>query len=441
MTTDKPKRTRTINVDYLARVEGEGALYLHYDGENVADVQLKIFEPPRFFEALLRGRHCREAADITARICGICPVAYQMSAVHAIEAALGIDIDPTVRALRRVLYCGEWIESHLLHIYMLHGPDFLGMHDVVAMAKQFPDVVERGLGLKKIGNQIVNVVGGREIHPINVRVGGFYKIPDKTALRSLLETLRAALNAARESVRWSAGLDIPEYDRQYELVALSHEHEYAMNEGTLKSNLGLAISADQFEDSIEEEHIEYSSALHATIKGRGAYLVGPIARFNLNYSKLPKSVQQLAEDLGMHANQTNPFKSIVVRGLEVVFAFEEAIRLLEQVLATDHSPDMPQVDDFLPDNPVRGCAITEAPRGTLYHRYEIDQQGLISSANIVPPTSQNQKSIELDLADLVPQLDHSDDQLLQHRCEQAIRNYDPCISCSAHFLKIHKRSL
>ncbi len=441
MPKNNSKRTRTIKVDYLARVEGEGALYLHYDGEKVSNVQLKIFEPPRFFEALLRGRHCSEAADITARICGICPVAYQMSAVHAVEAALAIDIDPTVRTLRRVLYCGEWIESHLLHIYMLHAPDFLGFHDVVAMAKQFPDIVARGLRLKKIGNDIVNTIGGREIHPINVRVGGFYKIPDKIKLKALLETLSAALDAAIESVCWSATLEFPDYERPYEMLALGHGDEYAMNEGRLRSNFGLDIAADQFEDTIEEEHIEYSSALHARIKGRGAYIVGPIARFNMNYTMLPKSVQMLAENLGMQPTESNPFKSIIIRGLEVVFAFEEAIRLLKQVLASDQLPRMPNLDDFLPSTPVLGCAMTEAPRGTLYHRYEIDTQGLITSANIVPPTAQNQKSIEQDLADLVPQLDQADDQLLQHRCEQAIRNYDPCISCSAHFLKIHKRSL
>ena len=187
---------RTIRVDTLARVEGEGSLYIKMAGERVSDVKLRIYEPPRFFEAFLRGRHFSEAPDITSRICGICPIAYQMSAIHAIERALGISIDPAVRLLRRLFYCGEWIESHALHVYMLHAPDFLGYPDVIAMAGEHRSVVEQALRLKKIGNRIVQVLGGREIHPISAAVGGFYKTPTKYQLRELVEDLEWALQAS-----------------------------------------------------------------------------------------------------------------------------------------------------------------------------------------------------------------------------------------------------
>src|SRR5271157_3080521 len=205
-------KSKSIKVDYLARVEGEGALLVKIKGQEVTDVKLKIFEPPRFFEAFLRGRKFYEAPDITARICGICPVAYQMSACHAMEDACGVKITGPIRELRRLLYCGEWIESHALHVYLLHAPDFLGYEDAIRMAKDHPDEVRRGLRLKKTGNEIVSLVGGREIHPINVRVGGFYKVPVKSELASLAEKLKWARDAALETVRWVAGLPFPEFE-------------------------------------------------------------------------------------------------------------------------------------------------------------------------------------------------------------------------------------
>ncbi len=426
------KKTKTIKVDYLARVEGEGALYLKYVDDKVEEVRLKIFEPPRFFEALLRGRDYTEAPDITARICGICPVAYQMSAVHAMENALQLEIDPAVRELRRLLYCGEWIESHLLHIYMLHAPDFLGYPDVVHMAKDFPEQVERGLQLKKTGNKIVALVGGREVHPINVRVGGFYKIPSQAKFQLLCEQLKQAREQAIETVRWVAQLDFPDYQRDYEFVALSHASEYPFNEGRIVSSKGLDIGAAEFETSFEEEHVAYSTALHSRLKERGAYFVGPMARYNLNYAKLSPLTQQIAKEVGLQTPVLNPFKSIIVRSLEVLYAFDEAIRILENW----QPPAQPYRTAKL--KAATGYAATEAPRGLLYHRYQIDAGGEIVAAQIVPPTSQNQKTIEQDLAEVVPAFQALGDDQLRQRCEHTIRNYDPCISCSTHFLKIIK---
>ena len=423
-------RNKTIKVDYLARVEGEGALYVKVKDGAVKDVKFKIFEPPRFFEAFLRGRHYSEAPDITARICGICPVAYQMSAVHAMEYAFGTKVEGKLRALRRLLYCGEWIESHALHVYLLHAPDFLGYEDAIRMAKDYPEAVKRGLRLKKAGNDIVNVLGGREIHPINVKVGGFYKSPSRQELEALVPSLEWARGAAEETVRWTATLEAPEYAYDYEFVALRHPLEYPFNEGRIVSNKGLDIDVSEYEVHFAEEHVQHSNALHSVLKERGAYLVGPLARYNLNFDRLTPAVQNLAEELGMVPPLTNPFLGIVVRSLETMYACEEALRIIHEY----EPPPQPSVEVTPRAGMGYGC--TEAPRGILYHRYFVSDNGLIRDAKIVPPTSQNQKSIEGDLARLVPKLISQTVERISWQCEQAVRNYDPCISCATHFLRL-----
>ncbi len=423
-------KTGTIKVDYLARVEGEGALYIKVKGGAVEEVRLKIFEPPRFFEAFLRGRRFSEAPDITARICGICPVAYQMSAVHAMEDAFGVNVDGQLRALRRLIYCGEWIESHALHIYLLHAPDFLGYEDAMRMAKDHRAVVERGLQLKKAGNEVIALLGGREVHPINVRVGGFYKLPAKRELLQLAERLKWARDAALETVRWAATFDFPDFEQDYEFVALSHPDEYPFNEGRIVSNQGLDIAASEFDEHVIEEHVAHSNALHSTLKGRGAYLAGPMARYNLNFDKLSPLAREAASEAGLSSECCNPFQSIIVRGIEVLYACDEALRIIDEYEA----PDEPAVE-IVPRASV-GYACTEAPRGLLYHRYRIDENGLIADAKIVPPTSQNQKRIEDDLRQFTPRYLDLPKEQLTWRCEQAVRNYDPCISCATHFLRL-----
>ena len=421
---------KTIKVDYLARVEGEGALHVSIKGAQVEDVRLEIFEPPRFFEAFLQGRHFTETPDIVARICGICPVAYQMSAVHALENAQGVKVTGALRDLRRLLYCGEWIESHVLHIYMLHAPDFLGYESAIEMAKDHRGLVERGLQLKKAGNAIIHVLGGREIHPINVKVGGFYKAPSRRDLDGLREPLKWARDAAIETVRWAGGLDFPDFERSYEFVALQHRDEYPMNEGRIVSSAGLDIKIEDYEDHFEERQVPHSTALHAAIKTRGSYFVGPMARFNLNHALLAPIARDEAREVGLAAPCRNPFRSIVVRAIEVLHACDEALRLID----TYEPPETAAVAITPQAGTGYGC--TEAPRGLLFHRYRLDESGTILEAKIVPPTSQNQAMIEEDLRDLVERNMQLSDRALQHKCEQSIRNYDPCISCATHFLKL-----
>ncbi|UCH24983.1 MAG: nickel-dependent hydrogenase large subunit [Trueperaceae bacterium] len=311
-------KNRTIKVDALARVEGEGALYVKVSGGVVKDVRLDIYEPPRFFEAFLRGRSHKEPPDITARICGICPVAYQISSCNAIEDACGVKVDGQLRRLRRLLYCGEWIQSHALHVYMLHAPDFFGYQDALQLAKDHPEIVKRGLELKKTGNELMEVVGGRAVHPINVRVGGFYRVPTESQLSGLRDRLARALEASLETVRWVAGFDFPDFTQDYEFVALRHPEEYAIEDGILVSDRGLSIEAAEFESHVEEEHVAHSNALHARIKERGAYFVGPQARYSLNFDQLSPLAQQSARDAGLGSSCRNPFMSIVVRSVELV---------------------------------------------------------------------------------------------------------------------------
>lgn len=428
-----PRVSRVAEVDYLARVEGEGGLYVKTRGKEVETVQFKIFEPPRFFEAFLRGREHTEAPDITSRICGICPIAYQMSAVQAMEDALGVELTKTIRDLRRLIFCGEWIESHALHVYMLHAPDYLGYDDAIQMAAKFPKHVTAGLKLKKAGNELMRFLGGREIHPINVRVGGFYMLPRRPELRELLDPMREARDIAADTVRFAARLPFPDYDRDYEFVSLTDPKQYPINEGRIASSQGLDIAVGEYEEHFEELQVPYSNALHSILKARGEYLVGPAARYYLNGDKMPDLVKHAAREVGFRREDCrNPFKSIIVRALEMLFACEESIRLIKE-----YERSGPACVNYGARAGV-GYGCTEAPRGALYHRYAIDAEGLITAAKIVPPTSQNQKSIESDLSGVVKKyisMSASDDEL-RRRCEQTVRNYDPCISCATHFLRL-----
>jgi coenzyme F420-reducing hydrogenase alpha subunit len=424
---------RTIKIDALARVEGEGALTITMKGDRVDQVRLRLYDPPRLFESLLRGRHCFEAPDITARICGICPVAYQMSAVHAIERAFGVRVDGQLRALRRLLYCGEWLESHALHVYLLHAPDFLGYESAIEMAKAHRETVERGLQLKKAANDLITLLGGRAIHPINVRVGGFYRVPSKEELRPLAERLQWARDAALATVRWVAAFPFPDFEQDYEFVALRHPDEYPFNEGRLASTRGLDVGIEAFEETVIEEQVAYSNALHARLQGRtgrGAYFVGPLARYNLNFDRLSPLAQEAAWSAGLSSTCRNPFRSIIVRSVEMVYACDEALRVIGQY----EMPEAPALE--IRPVAATGAACTEAPRGILYHRYRVDGNGLILEANIVPPTSQNQTMIEEDLRRFVQEHLRLSKAALTRRCEQAVRNYDPCISCATHFLTL-----
>jgi len=430
MTHKLTQGDQILHVDTLARVEGEGGMHIIVREGLVADVELRIFEPPRFFEAFLRGRAWTEPPDITARICGICPVAYQMSSCLAIEDACGVTVPEELRLLRRLLYCGEWIESHALHIFLLHAPDFLGYQGAIEMAADHGAVVEQGLRLKKAGNALMTLVGGRAVHPVNVRVGGFYRLPTAAELREIRPTLERARDDAVETVRLVAGFEFPDLVQPYEYVALRSPHGYPLEGGSVISSAGRAFEVADFGTHVVEEHVARSNALHAHLDGRTSYVVGPLARYSLNHDQLGPLAREVAGEAGLGDECRNPFQSIVVRAVELVHATDEALAIID---AWDGA-SAASVD--VPPRAGIGHGATEAPRGLLYHRYELAENGTILDATIVPPTSQNQPSIEADLRAFVQErLDLPHDELVR-QCEQAIRNYDPCISCATHFLDL-----
>jgi coenzyme F420-reducing hydrogenase alpha subunit len=423
-------RRRTLRTRMLARVEGEGGMRVIVEGDRVAEVQLQIYEPPRFFEAFLRGRAFTEVPDITARICGICPVAYQTSSVQAMEAICGVEVDGQLAALRRLLYCGEWLESHALHVFLLHAPDFLGLASALELARIQPELVADALALKKAGNELMTVVGGREVHPVNVRVGGFYRVPRRRELAALVDRLERAREIALEAVRVTAALPFPDYARDVELVALQDPDTYAIARGRIVSTAGLDIAVDAYEEHFAEEHVAWSNALHSRRVGGGSFLCGPLARFALGFDRLSPLAREAAAGVGLGPAERNPFRSIIVRAVELVYAADEALRLI----AAYDEPDAPAV--AVEPRAGVGCGASEAPRGLLWHRYEIADDGTILDAKIVPPTSQNQRSVEEDLRGVVERSLDLPDERLTRLCEQTIRNYDPCISCATHFLRL-----
>ena len=419
-----------LSTDALTRVEGEGAMHVEIVDGRLVDVKLRIYEPPRFYEGFLRGRGHTEPPDITARICGICPVAYQMSACVAIEQACGVEVTDDIAELRRLLYCGEWIESHTLHIHMLHAPDFLGVDSVVDLVALDRPAVERGLELKKIGNDLLELIGGRAIHPINVRLGGFYRPPTRQALRAFRPKLARALELAVEACEWVAGFEFPDLETGHELVALDDGDHYPVFGNRIMSDRGLDVSVDDFMDHVEEFQVAHSTAKHARMLARGSYLVGPMARYALAHEKLSPAAAAAADAAGLDGVCRNPFRSIVIRAVEVVAACEEALRIVDRYV--DFEPGSLAV----PPRAATGHGATEAPRGLLYHRYTLDDAGTILDADIIPPTSQSQPAIEHDLFHFVESnLELTDDELAR-AAEVTIRNHDPCISCATHFLDL-----
>jgi sulfhydrogenase subunit alpha len=421
---------QTIEVPALARVEGEGGLYIQVKDGKAAEIRLDIYEPPRFFEGFLQGRFLQEVPDITARICGICPVAYQMSSVQALEMALGLQISEQARLLRRLMYCGEYIESHALHIYLLQAPDLLGKESALELAAVAPEVVKNALRMKKIGNDLLKAIGGRSVHPVNACVGGFYRWSDAEPIQALLPELEWGLEASLETVRWSLTLPYPKLEMDYEFVALHRSDEYAIYDGEVWSSKRKPVPVDEFDKVYLEEHVRHSNALHGHTVDGNTYLVGPLARLNLNHEQLSPMARKALKESKIKLPLRNPYKSLIARAIELVDAYETAIQLVKgyQPSGKAHVP--------LTLKAGVGSGASEAPRGLLFHRYAVDANGLVQRARIVPPTAQNLPRIEDDLRALVPQLIKMPQEEATLTAEHLVRAYDPCISCATHFLKL-----
>jgi coenzyme F420-reducing hydrogenase alpha subunit len=423
---------RSVEVPVVARVEGEGALHVKVEDDVITHLELEIYEPPRFFEAFLRGRHFSEVPDIVPRICGICPVAYQMSAVHGLERLFEVEVPAGTHELRRLLFAAEWIESHMLHVHLLALPDYLGFDDAIQLALGgFKPQVERGLRLKRLGNDLMEAVGGREIHPVSPRVGGFSKAVAARRLRGFLPRIDDALADILDIADMVATIEMPELPRQAELVALTHPTEYAINEGSMASTVGRAWTFEEYEFVTEEIHVAHSNALHSVFRDTQLpYFMGPLARVMVNASQLTPVAAETAARAGLRLPTFDPFAGMAARVAETALALEECKRIIEA-----YEPPEPPQAEVVP-RAGRATWATEAPRGTLYHRYDVDAEGTIVESKIIPPTSQNLRHMERDLWEFLPGVLDRPDEELTRLAEMVVRNYDPCISCATHFLRL-----
>lgn len=425
-----PNRDIDIHVPVLARVEGEGSLEFTARNGKVEELYLRIFEPPRLFEKFLEGQDYTEVPHIAARVCGVCPIAYQMTSIRAMEKIFDVPFDPWVHEMRRVIYYGEWLQSHTLHVNLFAAPDFLGFPDAISMAAKYPEEVRRGMRLQGLGNDLLILLGGRSVHPIGLKVGGFHRAPTKREVADMVDKLLSAREDAREFVRWAASLPYPVDEQDFVSVAIRHPDEYGINEGRLISDRGMDVAFEDYPKLFKEYQVAHSTAYYSLMDD-SAYFLGPLARMNLNFSQLLPPVQALAQELGISFPSRDMFKNVVARALECYQAVEDCLRILQAY-------QLP-VRPFVEVTPRAGIGhhCTEAPRGMIYHRFELNDEGRVSFASMIPPTSQNQARIEQNLHSAMERygLHHSDEDL-RHLCEQVIRNYDPCLSCSTHFLKM-----
>jgi coenzyme F420-reducing hydrogenase alpha subunit len=417
---------KEIKVDYLSRVEGEAAFNIKVEDGIVKEVVLNVYEPMRFFEAFLRGKRFEEIPDIASRICGICYTAHQITALRAIENALGIEVSEQTKNLRDLLTIGGIIQSHILHLYFLAIPDYMGYESAIAMAGKHAEVVKRGLRLKKLGNDTQMVVGGRAIHPFTQTIGGFTSIPKEEQLKNIGERLREEKDKAMETVRIFKDFEIPNFERKSEHVALRSEN-YPLNIGIISSTQGLSCSENEYREYIEEKQAPPSHAKHSTIKGRDSFLVGPLARMNLNHDRISEDAKAVAEEVGVKFPNFNPFISNIDRAIEVVQYMDDAIDIIDAMELREE--ERKKIDAHAGE----GCAVTEAPRGILYHFYEI-RNGLVRNADIVTPTAHNVYNIENDLRKYAPTILDLPEKEATLNCEKLIRAYDPCFSCSVHLI-------
>ncbi|WP_100641645.1 Ni/Fe hydrogenase subunit alpha [Alteromonas facilis] len=421
-------RTINLKVPFITRVEGEGALELVTSGDHIETLHLKIFEPPRLFERLLQGKSYTEVPDLSARICGICPMAYQLTSILAMETLFDVEIPRPLVELRKLMNLGEWLQSHSLHIHFLAMPDFYGFDSALQMAATHGELLKRGMQIQEAGNTLMRLLGGRSVHPVGLKVGGFSQLPSKTAWENARRVVNDAIPAVNALLNWSAQLTIPQHTQDFVGVCLRDEHEYAMNQGRVCSSSGLNISSERYPDSFKEHQVAHSTAFYSLLDGKD-YLVGPLARMNMNFDLLPENIQYMANELGLSFPTQNMFTSIQARALECVWTLYSAQQILQQDCPTGAA-------SVGYDVKAGHCTFaTEAPRGLIFHRYELDNQGRVEDCTIIPPTSQNQARIEQDLKVSVRQFGlDKPEQEIKHFCEQIIRNYDPCISCSTHFL-------
>jgi len=422
-----------IEVSPLSRVEGHGDLILDVKNKKIEKLQMRIPESPRFFEAMLVGRNYTEPSHLTSRICGICSVAHTFTSIKATETALGIKLNEQILKLRRLINHGEYIQSNCLHVYFLAAPDFLGVGSVVPLVKTHPAVVNIAVNMKKVGNEIVRIIGGRAVHPITTVVGGFTKLPTEEGLYKIKEMLKSLYPDLETSLKVFKTLKIPSFERETEYISLSNKHEYALYDGDIKSSDGWTINAQDYLSKINEKVVHHSTGKFCWAS-RDAYMVGALSRFNNNYLQLSDNAKSYAEELGLKSPSFNTFMINIAQFIEIIHSVDDSLRLIDELLETglDESKAMVKINV----KAGRGVGAVEAPRGLLIHDYTYDARGRVTKANLIIPTNMNYANIEKDLETFVPQIIEKSEGEIKLGCEMLIRAYDPCISCSTHFLNV-----
>ncbi len=424
-------KTVKVDVHHLTRVEGHGNIVVDVQKGELKQCELQIVETPRFFEAMLRGRPYGDSSTITSRICGICAVGHATTSLRATETALGIEPTQQTVLLRKLNFYGEILDSHILHAYMLIAPDFLGVGSVIPLAKSAPDVVLRALRMKKLSGDLCAVICGRHTHPIAMTVGGFTHFPTTEELYSLRERLEAMLTDVTATVELYQTLPIPDFERDTEYIALRKDSEYSFIDGTIASTDGGTWPVSQYRDVTNEYLVPHSSAKH-TANQRQSYMVGALARFNVNHDKLHPQARAAADAMGLKPGCTNPYMNTVAQVVEIAHATYDSITLIDKLLEHGIQWEEPVAPARLSGEGTGAC---EVPRGILFHNYVIED-GYVVGANCIIPTGQNLANIEADMRALVPQILDRSREDITLALEMLVRAYDPCISCSTHMLNV-----
>lgn len=414
-----------INIDYIARVEGESSVKLEIQKGTLKDLKLNIWEPPRFFEGFLYKRRFDEVPDIVARICGICPISHMTTSIRALEKALGFNPPPEIVNLRKIMALSQILTSHLVHLYMLAMPDYYRLHSITDMLPRFRSEIKRLIKIKEVVNNITALFGGRPLHPVVMVVGGFTNLPSRDTIAKMIKELERIKPDAREMLRVVSELPIPDFTNDSEYVAIHVPLGYAINEGFIVSNNGIKVEEDEYYSVFEEYEVSYSNAKRTVIKGRGSLMSGALARLNLKFNMLHEDAKRVAEEIGYNVPDYNPFHNNLAQAIEIVHGISECIELLEGLTLKT-----PEIQIKLREG--EGFAATEAPRGLLCHHYVLNRRGIVERANIVTPTSHNFLNLEENLKRLVQQYINEEKEEIVLKCEMLVRAYDPCFSCSVH---------
>ncbi len=423
---------KRIDVHHVTRVEGHGNIVVEVENGELKNCRFEVVETPRFFEAMLRGRPYTEASHITSRICGICATGHATASLRASEKALGVELSEQSWLLRKLTFHGEILDSHILHVYMLVAPDFLGVGSVIPLVGSHPEVVLRALRMKKLAGDLCAMVTGRHTHPIAMVVGGFTHFPKMSELEAMRQRLIDLRKDVEATVELFSKLPWPEFERDTEYVSLSKPDEYAFIDGDIVTSDGVRVPPERYKEVTNEFMVPHSTAKFTRNK-RESLMVGALARFNNNYDLLHPKAKEAAAALGMKPKVTNTFLNSAAQVVEIVHSTEDSIRIIEELLNRGVQPEEPAPVKHMPGE---GVGVAEVPRGLLIHHYAIGEDGRITAANCIIPTNQNINNLEHDMRAWVPKVMHKPEPQMQLDLEMLVRAYDPCISCSVHVLKI-----